>query len=1017
MNQEWSRQATGAVNIPELIGRQQVLEAVFRAIRDPSQTLHVLYLSGEGGLGKTRLLQHVLNTLRNEPQMVAPETLLDLYHVELHTLEGFMKEVVRLLPEEVKPSFEEYEKAYRMLNQLRVHQEGKLTEQQNRVQQAFDEGTQALCKKHRVVLMLDTVERAVYPAGEQGEPRLAAVIPWLKDCVGRWKNLTLIFAGRQRADAVWRLFREAYALPEEQAFHIGVLSPQESREYLQALEWHLRTLGEHSVADRLASLPEEVIERVCRLSEGRPILLSLLADYFSVAGRGQLPAVLESAGKAERRDLEEQLVRRFMESGELGETITAIGRAPRGVDAPLLAKLLDIPANEARERLHKIRKFTFIKARADETYFLHDEMYALLRRQVFDTPDDAVPANRAFAAIKEDVEKRLTRVNQQLDELFAPVLKATSETLKFTELAEAYSARRKWLGFKLFYFLHYDFERGLRHFFRFSQEALRARDVWMDLQLQAELWDFLSTYFSHADDERLGGAFSKELLQTLLQIHELYHLSIAGENERLEALRQQLERVALEQGWQERLPIALLALYTVLGDIYGGRGTLEDSAKAEEYFQKAFGVFPEEVQTGWSQGVDESAERLKGRFTSVEVWYLKAYLARAVFARAYLIRMRGHLTESIPEYQKAIALLRQINLQVNLATAMNDLGYTQAAQGNWDTAYRLIQDAMNLHQGLSAYASMCFDLNALSRAKIMEGYSLAEAIELATRALALSRALGFPRMVGMSCRNLAEAKRRSARSDLLTFSEKKELIRQARDHAYEARDAFEEVGEKARLIEAWMEIGCATRDWVKLLVSRPDPADSVERLVAESRKAFERAIRLAQEEKLLHKELDSLVNLAWLEYYRLKETEGISEELQTAIERVEKLIPEPGTGEINPEIWVWAGKLYTLKGVVNFHVLKQLDRNRRKGFTAGTQDEQIQHLLEELGENFARGLEESSRYSQNSQGIRNAKQDIYERLKFLNAVELKVLCRKVKSIYPKESALEKFLREVMLWVE
>ncbi|WP_303774120.1 tetratricopeptide repeat protein [Anaerolinea thermophila] len=1016
MSQESVQQMTGAVTIPELIGRKAVLEAVFQAVRDPQPVLHVLYLSGEGGLGKTRLLQYVLEEVRTAEQVYVPETLLDLYHVELHTLEGFMREVVRLLPEEVKPAFKEYEKAYQRFNELRVYQEGSLVEQQDRVREAFQKGMQELCAKRRVVLMLDTVERAVYQAGEEGEPRLADTIRWLKEWAGQWNNLTLIFAGRKRAEAVWTLFQSTYALPQENAIPISPLSLNERREYLKALEQHLRKQGNDFVADRLAHLPEEVLERVCRLSEGRPILLSLLADYFSVAGRGQLPPALESSADSNREALEAQLVSRFMESGDLGETITAIGRAPRGVDAPLLAKLLDIPENEARIRLQDVRPFAFIKARADETYFLHDEMYALIKRQVYETPEDAPKASNAFEVIKKDLENRLRNVAGKMDELYAPVLKGSSETLRFNEIAEAYNARRKWLGFKLFYFLYYDFERGLRHFFRFSQEARRAQDVWMDLQLESELWDYLSTYSPHASDERLGGAFSKKLLETLLRVKELQHASIAREDQRVEELREELEARARKEDWETRMPVALLALYTFLGDIYAGRGTLRDSQKAEGYLHKALNLFPDEVETYLNQGVDEAAKRLT-HFTLVEVWYLKAILARALFSRAYLERMRGNLKESVPYYQKAMTLLRQVNLQVDLAAVLNDLGYTQAMLGNWETAYRLIQDGLKLHQGLSAYASLCFDLNALSRAKIMEGYSLAEAVQLASRALALSRALGFKRGVAMSCRNLAEARRRSARSELLSTAEKEDLLRQAREHAYEARDVFQQNNETVRLIEAWMEIGCTTRDWVKLRVHHPAPTVSVERLVFESRKAFEEAIRLAQSENLFHKELDARVNLAWLEYYRLNDTDPVSDELRKRIEEVDQRIPKPESEALNPEIWVWAGKLAVLKGVVKFHQLNQISSQKRKEFSAGRENENIQSLLEEIGENFAEGLEYSRTFSENSQGIRNATQDIYERLKHLNTAEMSVLCRKVKQLYPQGSALERFLREVMLLVE
>ena len=131
--------------------------------------------------------------------------------------------------------------------------------------------------------------------------------------------------------------------------------------------------------------------------------MALFIDYLSVTP-GQLPDILRATGGpateadktklAEAREtLESQIVSRLRAIPVLGETIVALGRLPKGADREILAALLDITEEEARDRLQRVQSLSFVKIRPqDQRVFLHDEVYAILQRQVYAVHDDAAQA-------------------------------------------------------------------------------------------------------------------------------------------------------------------------------------------------------------------------------------------------------------------------------------------------------------------------------------------------------------------------------------------------------------------------------------------------------------------------------------------------------------------------------------------------------------------------------------------------------------------------------------------------
>ena len=113
----------------------------------------------------------------------------------------------------------------------------------------------------------------------------------------------------------------------------------------------------------------------------------------------------------------------------------------------------------------------------------------------------------------------------------------------------------------------------------------------------------------------------------------------------------------------------------------------------------------------------------------------------------------------------------------------------------------------------------------------------------------------------------------------------RDRLRTARDHAREAVEIFERLGESIRQAEALLEVGCACRDWVGQIKKRQSLVDPTETLIEESRNALWDAYHIADGVYLRY-QLDAMVDLAWLGFYA--EQDAIIEEGDKA---AEALIP------------------------------------------------------------------------------------------------------------------------------
>lgn len=1036
MTVPYTEQYSGLYATPELVGRKPLLEQFKRILSDPSKAPKLVFLHGPGGIGKTRLLKKILEMGRALPNGRGAEDVLDFYHIMSHTPIGLANAIFELLTPPFD-CFQIYQPAHDALNRARLR--GNVMELEKMREDTlniFDQDLKQLSSISRVVLALDTAERLVYGLpGWTDEIPLAESWNWLTERLGEWQNVVIFIAGQTEArPAIERLKAKHPALVEE--IEVTPFSEVESLNYFEKVAQLLKKEGEYQLGERLENFPENFKRGAHAYAQGRPILLSLLVDYLSFPGVSDVPHILQQSPPQPLTDkdthrFENALLARLRE-GEIGETLIVLGRAPKGTDEELLAALLGVSGFEARKRLENVKRLSVVKIRPqDQRVFLHDEMYALLQRHVFNSPHDVEPQKNAFETIKQYYQVQRDACIKRLAELYAPVEEEGRENLDLERITQTDAARQTILSEMMFYFLRHDFERGFRHYYRYSQEAIYSNDILMDMHLQAEMLDFLVQLPDETVKLQVQGEFSPQMLLATLRLRSIMRSWAESKyKEAFEGADYLLRQV--ESSWKDSFPAVLAALHTWAAQSRVMRGMGDDLAKANKHLDMAFSLFPDEI-TKTLQSVEEISEQSSGKYSLTEVWYMRAILALAYRIRGYLFRVQGYPQQAIDNNRHSIELLKILDIRVELATALNDISFALATQGKWQDGRSLARDAIELRRELGHRLPVALSLSTLAMIDIYEGqYNSAQ--DNAERALAIFRARYDNRGKGLALIALSESRRRYAITTPLLEAERRiELIRQARDHANEAKTIFSQnIEEPSRKVEALIELGCACRDWVRLRGEYPNPKDNIRRLIAEGEDALLQAFDIAHKEDIRYRAIDALVNLAWLRYYILEkeDSEVFDQEqlLSQAIQQAHQSIPseyffvagkavlEHANAQI--EIWPQLGKLYLLEGHLEYYRLEKIPKEERKKYTSSGEGKHVRGLLGKLTEKYAESLEYSALYERDYRGIRGGKDQIYGKLKKLNEVERRAICRKIRDLYPSgDSVIEGLLQDRVLWLD
>lgn len=996
----------------EFVGRKALLKQIHDDLLDPTPGPRVITVQSGGGYGKTFLLKKVLTEASMAGQ-VTQKHIIDLYHLTNHTPDLLAHSIIQSLTIPDQIDQESYLREWSKLNLLRIKNAIKdFTSQNNRMLDAFLDIMQSLSKNQRVVLTLDTLERLAY-LRDASRNRINTW-DWLLSTLpeDRWGNVTLILAGRPQAYLLFndlsrmgsRIQLKSYEVPEfdlddRMEYFDAVANAasriKETEPDAEPIERIIRGLVDEGLAEKYAAL------------EGRPILLSLLIHALC------LDAVFDptrpiTSDEDSREILEKKVVTHLVDAPGIGDTIRALGRLRKGADRYLLAQVTGETPECAWERLRQIERLSFIKRLPDEErYFLHDEMYAILDRHIYqgqhrgkDRREQDIAEYAIREYYREKIESLPANVVAYRHKRNEPVDKKITE-----EDAHDFSIqmlrREEAMAEALYYHLRHNPVRGFRYYYRFMRIAFRSADTSFAALLMADLLSFSKEYQAGGVSIEEGLVLPPELIRGELLLYPVFRRyfekDYSGCLDEIEILE---DRYANLFNPDDRLGLyANLLIWKsyCLQSLEQNRDSdlSRNLLQARECIDEAIWRLDHLIRE-W--GVDAGEDPYNDRLVSdARIWYLIASRALAAYIRASFFWGRGELGEALENYRVSVSYWRRVDVLNELAASINDYAFALSEKGLYNTAYRLMmKSCLELRLIYGTSYQMALSLNTLGIILMRQG-KYSEAIEKSREALKMARAVADRRVEGLVLIALAEEHRRKATSGTIdqSIDQKKQFLIQARKYARRALTIFTNMeGQKLRQVEAQIEVGCACRDLVRVS-GHQMPAEEQKKLIQEGHEALQQAYQDARELNQ-YREIDALVNLAWLGHYS-RDLELQLENDRRAMRELEALTYEQRLAhperEVSPAplLWTLLGKLYSLRGITRMDLFKECQKKHGEW----------QSYLSEAVRMFAEGLQYSAKFSTEYLGLRQAEDTIYERMMRLNKHEMKVV-REVISEFEKQ---------------
>jgi len=1007
------------------IGREELLNEIKSVLVEDTKQSQLILLTADGGYGKTRLLQTLLDQLRDNMPGCSSR-LVDLYHTETHTRNGLISGIVSALEPEsglklefesnlefgdeqkfVDMSFPRYQSAFKRLNTMRlVGEVVGAGEQQERMIDEFKEDLRQITKEQRVIIALDTAERLLYnnflDSGSSVQP--AAVWNWLLELLNEFKNVSILVAGRPEIAVLEPLTTKKFSFI---SFEVKPFNEAESKRYLGAAIAAARAAGNELTAARLENLEIDQIDTLIGLANGRPILLSLMVDL--AAAYDEWPLSQAMLTETDMEEIEALLINTLITpriGSRLGPTILALGRLPKGATPELLAHVLGISVGEARDRLTEVQHLSFVKIRPrDQRVFLHDVMYEMLHRHVYNLPGDAPDKKQAYQVILEEYERQLTAVHNDINKLFEPLEFGVKESIDRNKLEQLGNERLTLMSETLFYHLRYRPVRGFVRWYNYTLIALANGDALLDRELDLVLLEFWHEQDPHNNEDQIRGLPRDIVRGTSLG----RRVALAFAEERYQDAINEAHNIRAKHTEfapdRERLTPSALDVWEARSLVYlGGADELQQADNLLTGAIDALETYIAGLDIDLADSTDDSAEYLYS-------WRAHANLALAYGQRGYANRIRNNLQAAVADYRHSATIWHQLDVLVELGTTQNNLGFAYNEQNLIDEALDMVDNALATRKQLAAWNAIGLTHNTRGLIEMFEG-RYRDAMDHSNLALAIFRALDSRRGTGLALTALAEITRRHSASNAVLAPERKiELLHRSLHMAEDANLIFRESKENVRRFAALVEVGCAYRDWIGIRVEHPDPRDDRQRLLQKAQISFEQALQLANQSAVKRRQLEVLVNIVALGHVAQN-----NQLFEQSYRRAEEFIPDgyridpqlgrpsQSTDTAENSFWPLVATLHLLNG---HHEMDQIDVSS--------------DCLASAAEQYTLCLQYNELFDDDFRDLRRATSEIHARLNQLSSHQLRMFTHAVLATehdyHIGSSVLKERLKRRALWLE
>ncbi len=906
---------------PALVGRQHQISAIQEFV-ERAGAGKLLHIVGVGGIGKTRLLIHILSQLQTQITARVAGVLVDLYHAETNTVEGLVNEIYQAL-EPTTAEFPTYRAARSAWEAMRAQQTStpaELSEQRDAMLQAFVTDMNALAQSRPLIFALDTAEKLELQRDLLAE-RLGVAqnqtdtVAWLCDLLNQLQNVVVILAGRPGSGQVGNTLKAALGVERYHALELKGLTEQEALAYFKAIIAQLSansSQDERPILRRVQAIPEAMQQAIfyclCDAVPGkeqeptvRPILLALAIDLLTVVTEDEHLAYFmtpldkaRNLSQSERAKIQawlgqsviNEITMRLQPADQL---VWVLGWLRKGATAEMLAEISGLSQEEFAKGWQNLQDLSFIKKRIrDDRYFLHDEMYDILHQNLLSQQVDEV-RRRVSTNLRAYHNRKIDDIHTAIDESTIPLAAAPEQRTNLAALIQLQQEERSLIVDDIYYRLRFNAAQGFQSYFRASENAVAAHDVELGELLRTEMRAFvreqgLGNQHEPVDGLRYADIVADEVVRWLEWYYD------AG-NYR--------EGLALAERLQGELHADLIAPGGVLAqaELDSWHGLLETEVGSDVH-----GI----------ERIERAIQSLLPR-QNTQRWI--GILARAYNNLGYGYFSIGRSHRGIDSYKQAIPLWRALKMDSELGNTLNNLAFELAQIGDFDSAQSFVRDGLRLREQQGPRQPVGLSLSTMAEINI-KAFASEAAIEHAQRANTIFTDLGYKRGQGLALRALAEAKRRSSVSPTNRQLHKTViLLEESEGHALDALEIFQEqIPELRREIWCLLELGCIYRDWYRWRkFAKPNELSdeeqskkreivTLETLFAQSQQNFIAAIEKATTLQPSYM-LDAMISWIWLLYYHHLEVEqqGFSLDTCAEIRELQARIEEQITAKYGEE--------------------------------------------------------------------------------------------------------------------
>jgi len=426
------------------VGRETELEQFRLMLKDSDGKERILLLLGGGGIGKTKIVNKMLE-VTPKAEWLAPKEAIDLFSTDYRHIDGLQRKIKELIENltEGKPSpFADW-----------IKNKADTSEK-------FYECLKAFCVDHPLVLAFDTFENLDKVASNwifKGEPNGLQV-----------PNLICIVAGREKDDIelyqnnLLTISKEVsgFTLKEADDFFLKIVEENKvkNRQKTEEKDPYDDLLNAAGLAKEIPT--RNSVEWVVEITKGHPLRLEMVFRWLgTLLGDESLKGL--TTEKFDERLMVQ--VREFAERGQLDvgfgkkisqpvyETLLCMAHVTRRFDEGFLQYLVDKgliylqdPNVTKQDIISTLEKYFFVKVReghsGHDIIQLHDEMARLVREYVWPHWDNSGEKKQAL----------LTAAKQYYDQLIAQQTGEEADTLRveklyYTLLRDSKEGLRQWL--------------------------------------------------------------------------------------------------------------------------------------------------------------------------------------------------------------------------------------------------------------------------------------------------------------------------------------------------------------------------------------------------------------------------------------------------------------------------------------------------------------------------------------------------------------------------------------------